>query len=105
MCSELATENYMHHPPEFDFVQHALGLLVGHTYQGLLVNGNELISRPQTSILHNKETELLVMPEMKNHIGSEFSTMAQSVTNNYIHTHRTEHTTLGTMRFVCVLVP
>lgn len=82
MCSELATENYMHHPPEFDFVQHALGLLVGHTYQGLLVNGNELISRPQTSILHNKETELLVMPEMKNHIGSEFSIMAQSVTYN-----------------------
>lgn len=51
----------MYHSPEFDFVQHALGLLVGHTYQGLLVNGNELISRPQTSILHNKETELLVM--------------------------------------------
>lgn len=51
----------MHHQPQFDFVQHAFGLLVGHTYQGLLVNCNELISRPQTSILHKKETEPLVI--------------------------------------------
>lgn len=47
----------MRHPPEFDLVQHAFGLLMGHTYQGLLVDGNELISRPQTSILHNEKTE------------------------------------------------
>ncbi len=49
------------HPPDFDFVQHAFGFLVGHTNQGLLVNGNELISRPQTSILHKKKTKPSVM--------------------------------------------
>lgn len=47
---------YMQPSPEFDLVQHAFGLLVGHTYQGLFVNGNELIPGSQTSILHNKET-------------------------------------------------
>lgn len=57
---ESLNERCMCHPPEFGFVQHALGLVVGHTYQGLFVNGNELISRPQTSILHNKQTGPLV---------------------------------------------
>lgn len=47
----------MKHSPEFDFVQHAFGLFVGHTYQGLLVNSDELISRPQTSILLREKTE------------------------------------------------
>ena len=50
------SNQYKQHPPEFDFVQHAFGLIMGHTYQGLFVNGNELISRPQTSILDKDET-------------------------------------------------
>ena len=44
---------YKLHSPKFDFVQHAFGLFMGHTYQGLLVDGNELIPRPKASILRS----------------------------------------------------
>lgn len=43
------------HPPEFDFVQHTFGFVMGHTYQRLLVNGDELIPGSQAPILQGKE--------------------------------------------------
>lgn len=42
------------HPPEFDFVQHTFGFVMGHTYQRLLINGYELIPGSQTPILKKK---------------------------------------------------
>lgn len=45
----------MCHPPEFDFVQHTFGFVMGHTYQRLLVNGYELIPGSQAAILKEEE--------------------------------------------------
>lgn len=61
------------HPPEFGFVEHAFGLLVGNTYQGLLVNGNELISGPETSILCNQDKK--AMPSILRQTSISFNMM------------------------------
>lgn len=45
-------------PPAFHFVQHAFCLLMSYTNQRLLVDGNELISRPQAAVLHKEKDTL-----------------------------------------------
>ena len=40
--------------PEFDFIEHDFGFFMGQPYQGLLVNGDKLVSWSQAAILRHE---------------------------------------------------